>query len=167
MWPAACTVRAVPQALYLTMCCASALCVVQVDSMLDTVQDLNRAIENKDSSKLKANHLYNALTRVNDISIQVIMSGLRNKCVCVLHCASAAELYTSHPVQDPPCASRLAPPACCTGFVQGQLLGKRRSTSRCNRYAPVPPRRPARDASRAPLTNPPPPSADALGAVRA
>lgn len=47
--------------------------------MLDTVQELNRAIENKDTSKLKADHLYNALTRVNDISIQVIMSGLRNK----------------------------------------------------------------------------------------
>lgn len=52
---------------------------LQVDSMLDTVQELNRAIENKDTSKLKADHLYNALTRVNDISIQVIMSGLRNK----------------------------------------------------------------------------------------
>lgn len=53
----------------------------QVDSMLETVQELNRAIETRDNRKLKSQRLHSALTRVNDISIQVIMSGLRNKYV--------------------------------------------------------------------------------------
>ena len=47
--------------------------------MLETVQELNRAIETRDNRKLKSQRLHSALTRVNDISIQVIMSGLRNK----------------------------------------------------------------------------------------
>ena len=53
----------------------------QVDSMLDRTQELNRGIERGDTDRMDRKTLYNALTRVNDISIQVIMSGLRNKYV--------------------------------------------------------------------------------------
>lgn len=49
--------------------------------MLDLVQRLNAAIENDNASALQSDVLYKHLTRSNDISIHVIMSGLNNQYV--------------------------------------------------------------------------------------